>query len=387
MRSFLTRLALVGIVGVALAGCGTSNGTALSGGALPGGSGGGPINTTPGVGGPPGGTVAPVLIDNGITGTYSGFNTVAVNGSSNVDSQTDPTTPGLPPPPAEPDGVVTGSHNVSITGNSNTQVIVKYSGSANLTYQFGFPGNGALFTYGSIITHFWLGEPAQGSVAVTGTATAGDWVSIAVNGVGSTYNVVAGDTTAKIANGLVNAINGDAAVNSLVYAQMSAGVPSTVVLTWRTTGVGGNAITLSTSKSPGATEILTSSGPTLTGGVAAGTLGAPTSWSLELVGNGTNAGPGTAANTYDVRVACTSTPAVFTAGVLTPPGQTFRFSCGPLPAYGSSNTVPALNPVFPAAAGAFTPINPAIYVVLNYAAPTAVANTTGIGIDNIYAIQ
>lgn len=58
MRNFLTRLAHVGIVGIALAGCGTSNGTTLAGG--------GPINTTPGVGNPPANSIAPsTSIDNG----------------------------------------------------------------------------------------------------------------------------------------------------------------------------------------------------------------------------------------------------------------------------------------------------------------------------------
>jgi hypothetical protein len=279
MRSFLTRLVLVGIVGIAFAGCNGGNGMSLPGGALPGGSGGGPLNTTPGVGSPPAGTIAPSgLIDDGAltalpgataAGAFSGFNVVA------GDAQFLGSGPGADPAPAPTDAFVSGMiglHLLNWPGNGNSQVIqLKYTPLAprvlpSLVYTFGFPGNVGFFTYSQIVIHI---------VAIFGT------------------------------------------------------------------------------------------------------LPAPASINLELVGNGSAAGAGALTNTYDVRVACTAAPAISTSA----------FKCGALPAYGATANTVGPSPIVPGAAGAFTPYAYTLYFVPIYAAPTDPTKNAFAGFAYAYAIQ
>jgi len=276
MRSFLARLALVGLVGIALVGCGTSNGTTLQAGAVPNNSGGGPINTTVGVGNPPAGSIAPsgLLDDGALTalpgatapGNFTGFNVVAIdtqNGSG----------PGADPPPAPTDAIVTAaadSDAIAYTGNNNLVIQLKYNpvGRVNpsLVYTFGLPGNSAFFTYSQIVIHM-------------------------------------GGTT--------------------------------------------------------------------------GTLPLPASFNLELVGNGTAAGAGAPASTYDVRVACTAAPAI----------AAFAFKCGALPAYGAVANTTGPSPIVPGAAGAYTPYSYNLYLEPIYAAVTDPTKSSLVQFAYAYAIQ
>jgi hypothetical protein len=277
MRSFLARLALVGLVGIALVGCGTSNGTTLQAGAVPNNSGGGPINTTVGVGNPPAGSIAPsgLLDDGALTalpgatapGTFTGFNDVA------TDTQGLGSGPGADPAPAPTDAFVTAMGGYDIlawSGNNNQVIQLKYNpvGRVNpsLVYTFGLPGNSAFFTYSQIVIHI---------------------------------------------------------------------------------------------------------------GAITGTLPAPTSVSLELVGNGTTAGAGSATSTYDVRVACTAAPAI----------AVFAFKCGALPAYGAVANTVGPSPIVPGAAGAYTPYSYNLYLEPIYAAVTNPTQSATFNFAYAYAIQ
>jgi hypothetical protein len=189
MRSFLARLALVGLVGIALVGCGTSNGTTLPAGSIPNNSGGGPINTTVGVGNPPAGSIAPsgLLDDGALTalpgatapGTFSGFNVVA------TDTQVLGGGPGADPAPAPTDAFVTakgGFDSIAYSGNNNVVIQLKYNpvGRVNpsLVYTFGLPGNSAFFTYSQIVIHILgptvgtLPQPASYNLELVGNGTA-----------------------------------------------------------------------------------------------------------------------------------------------------------------------------------------------------------------------
>ncbi len=286
MRSFLTRLALVGIVGVALAGCGASNSTTLPGGGLPGGVGGGPINVTlP----PPLPATIPdsgLLDDGALTalpgatapGTLSGFNVVgATDTQAAPDGGLDNTACVVPCQPAPVDAYITGTngyHVLNWPGNGTNTIILKYTPVGrvmpSLVYTFAL-SPGALFTYSTLIMH---------------------------------------------------------AISPLPI----------------------------------------------------GTLPAPTAASLELVGNGAAAGPGALVSTYDVRVPCTVPVA--------PPANVSALKCGALPAYGSTtgNTA-AASAVAPGAAGAFTPINYTMYLVITYAAPTDPTKTGMWAWLYVYGIQ
>jgi hypothetical protein len=420
MRSLFARLALVGLVGIGLVGCGTSNGTTLQTGSVPNNSGGGPINTTNGIGAPPLGVVPSVMIDNGTVAaasSYVGFNAPTADVQNIVQAFSDPPSAAVPLVPPSPSGPTpsqatdNGSHAVTVTGNGTTQLIMRYAGALpNLTYGFGTAGNVGTFNYGQIIAHFAFGLKANGSVVIGGTITAGDTVTITLNGSSVTYTVTAADTTATIAAALVAAINGSAAVGpagtvAQTYAWVDPASAVTVRIAAAAPGVGalggtppsgntGNFITLATSTSGGATETATPSGATLAGGTAS-TLPALTatftSWAIELVGNGASPGPGSPAATYDVRLNCTATAVGNSQN---------RFVCGPMPAYGAaSNLAPTsgnpgagtynvpVNAVFPGAAGAFTPINPTMYVVLNFGTATLPGATANPWIDYIYAAQ
>ena len=408
MRSVLARLALVGLVGIALVGCGSSNGTSLQAGSVPNNGGGGPINTTNGIGAPPLGVIASLLIDNGnaaAASSYVGFNTFAVDTQNTVQALQDPASPAVPLVPSSPGAPTpsqatdTGDHFVLVNGNNSTQLIMRYSGIVpSLVYNFGAPGNSGTFNYSQIIAHFWFGQKASGSVTIGGTIKATDVVTITLGGTNVNYTVTAADTTATIATALVAAINASATVGpaGTVVATYAWGNPansSQVQIAASAIGVAGNAITLASSVSAGSTETAVASGATLTGGVAAVQAGTFSSWAIELVGNGSAAGPGAPAATYDVRLACASTAT--TVGV-----SLNRFVCGPLPLYGAASSLAPtsgnpgagtynvpVNAVFPGAEGAFTPINPTMYVVLNYAAATNPALQSNPYIDYIYAAQ
>lgn len=285
MRSLITRLALFGIVGLAIAGCGSQTGTSLSG--L--GGGGGPINGTQGGGPAPAGTFPILFIDNGTvnppTDGYVGFNTIMTDTQSaiNAPPYAGPPFPFAPfPEPAEPlpDG---GSHDMFIAGSNTTQVILKYTGALpNLVYKFGVQQAQSPFNYTGIVLH-------------------------------ANYPAVA----------------------SLPF---------------------------------------------------------PSSVAIELVGNGTAAGPGPLASTYDVRITCNSgqalaNPPAFAymicllpGGAGTNPGQ------GSL-GYGKAMNTAGPNAIVPGAAGTFTPFNPQFFIVLNYGKATSVGSQGELMLDYIYAFQ
>jgi hypothetical protein len=134
MRKFLTRLALTGVVGLALSGCGTSNGTPLAGSA----GGGGSIPSTNGVGSAPAGYAPKIVIDNGtVPPKYSaGFNVYTVTDAKGPISRSD-----APP-------TVTGSHLITYATNGGNTFGFKYGGTLpSLVYKFGIGTNGGYFNY------------------------------------------------------------------------------------------------------------------------------------------------------------------------------------------------------------------------------------------------
>lgn len=451
MRSLLARLALVGLVGVALSGCGASSGTTLPAGSTANGAGGGSINTSNGIGAPPLGLIASLLIDNGnaTSAPYTVVSGVGADSQNIVQALQDPASAAVPSVPPSPGGVTPsqttdpGSHAATVSGNGFTVLKLKYSGVVpNLTYPFGTGGNSSFFNYSQIIAHFALGTIANGSVLIAGVTTPGDTIVIMLNNGSVGYTVTAADTAATIATALVAAINNcttpavcPTGATAAVHAWVDVTNPAIVRIAGVAAGAGtasgtpptgntGNTITLGSTVlsgnalPPGDTAVPTGggaavcvpaaggtatscTGTTLTGGVTTGAPGTFSTWAIELVGNGSAAGPGSAAATYDVRVNCSASAVGISAN---------RFVCGTLPAYGAPSTnaptsglqgaaaySPPIEAVFPSAAGAFTPINPTLYVELVYTAGTnetvtagpCVTGTTSAcpWIDYIYAAQ
>jgi len=150
MRSVLARLALTGLVGIALVGCG-SGGQSLPPGAIPDNSGGGSVNSS--TQNPPGADVAGILLDGGVvskTDTYSGINNTATDTQSAVDAGTDPKTEGSGAPPANP----AGSHSITFTGSGAPQIIFLSSGETPaLYYSSGNPGQIMPADYGAIVLY------------------------------------------------------------------------------------------------------------------------------------------------------------------------------------------------------------------------------------------
>ncbi|GAC1591573.1 MAG: hypothetical protein NVS3B28_19550 [Candidatus Velthaea sp.] len=153
MRSLIARLALVGMVGAALAGCGTTNGSSLPVGAPLNGTAGGPV---PVANQPaPAGSVKSKVIDNGILtidGKYTGFNTLGVDAQSALENGTDPNTAALPP--ADPGtGQPVGSHAITFSGNGQLQLEFLFNNIApiNLTYTGQAVGQIQPVNYGAIV--------------------------------------------------------------------------------------------------------------------------------------------------------------------------------------------------------------------------------------------
>lgn len=116
---------------------------------------------------------------------------------------------------------------------------------------------------------------AVGSVSVSGTIHAKDKLTLTIGGKEYSYTVVTGDTLDTIIDHFVDLINaGDGDPNVFAYSNHVIGA---VQLTARTSGAGGNAVSLATTVSSSAQITLTTSGATLTGGgdaakIAPGTL-------------------------------------------------------------------------------------------------------------------
>lgn len=153
MRNFIARLALIGTVGAALAGCGSTNGSLPIGAPLSG-TGGGPVpigNQTA-----PPGVVAGKLIDGGllaVDGSYVGFNTPGVDAQSPLENGTD-TANAAARPPADPStGQANGSHQITFSGNGQLQLEFLFRNLApiDLTYSGASAGQIQPATYGAIV--------------------------------------------------------------------------------------------------------------------------------------------------------------------------------------------------------------------------------------------
>ncbi len=177
MRTILARLALIGVFGITLSGCGGSNGTSLPTGGGPNGSGGGPVQSTLGNGPPPPGTEPALAVDGGATPGIAGtlpYKAVAPTVATDV------VVPGTvvyptPDPSASPDAptpppiITPGSNTITYTSAGLTTETVTYSGKVpSLVYTFGIPGNGGYFNYNEIdiIGAAWTGTPVPASIAV-----------------------------------------------------------------------------------------------------------------------------------------------------------------------------------------------------------------------------
>lgn len=158
---------------------------------------------------------------------------------------------------------VTDGTDVAAFGNvlDNSSVpgaaMIKFSASSS-----GIWGNGIIVNLGVGTNN--TATPGSGTVTIAGSYITDDTATITVNGIGSSYTVVAGDSPISIATALASAVNANTSANKYIVASANGAV---VTLTAITRGVLGNTITLAASKvSTGGT--VTVSGGTLTGGSA-----------------------------------------------------------------------------------------------------------------------
>jgi uncharacterized protein (TIGR03437 family) len=101
---------------------------------------------------------------------------------------------------------------------------------------------------------------ALGNVTFSGSITAKDTLTITINGTAYAYTVVSTDTLQTVIQGLVKAINKAPDPNVIATADLSN---LELDLTARVSGANGGNITLTTSVSANATEVLTASGAML----------------------------------------------------------------------------------------------------------------------------
>ena len=127
------------------------------------------------------------------------------------------------------------------------------------------------------LTTYAVGAVNFGIVA-GGTITAKDMVTITINGTAYPYTVVSGDTLISIIQNFANIINGisGGTPDPNVVARPNLGFDE-LVLTAKTGGATGNAVTVAVTTSTGATITATASGANLSGGtnaaeIAPGTL-------------------------------------------------------------------------------------------------------------------
>lgn len=137
--------------------------------------------------------------------------------------------------------------NLYVSDGYNRRVVVYSPGVPNIPLN-GIRNSASLEIY------------ALGSVTFSGTITAKDTLTITVNGTAYTYTVVAKDTLQSVIQGLVSVINKAPDPNVIATADISN---LQLVLTARLPGQNGGNITLATSVSTSATEVMTSSGSML----------------------------------------------------------------------------------------------------------------------------
>jgi hypothetical protein len=158
MRFLFAPIFLIALVGIAVAGCSSTNGT---------GAGSGPRGGNVSNQGPASGTVPSLLIDGGIVGPasmYTGFNTSASDAQGAADAGADtPTTGSYPSLPANPPG----SHAITFNGNNRAQILFAYNGAIGqaagqngLVMPPAGPGQIAPINYGAVV----LFEGLQGGV-------------------------------------------------------------------------------------------------------------------------------------------------------------------------------------------------------------------------------
>ena len=126
---------------------------------------------------------------------------------------------------------------------------------------------------------------AFATVAISGTITPGDVITITINGTNYTYTVVTNDTFETIVAGLVAVINGsnNGAGDPYVIARQLVGF-GTIQLIARVAGTAGNSISLGATVSTDATETVIPSDTQLDGGGTASTLAPGTIVAIEGTG-------------------------------------------------------------------------------------------------------
>jgi hypothetical protein len=126
---------------------------------------------------------------------------------------------------------------------------------------------------------------AFGTVAISGTITPGDVITVTINGTNYTYTVVTNDTAETVVAGLVAVINGSnsGAGDPFVIARQLVGF-GTIQLIARVAGTAGNSITLAATVSTDATESVVPSDTQLDGGGTASTLAPGTIVAIEGTG-------------------------------------------------------------------------------------------------------
>jgi len=126
---------------------------------------------------------------------------------------------------------------------------------------------------------------AFGTVAISGTITPGDVITVTINCTNYTYTVVTNDTAETVVAGLVAVINGSnsGAGDPFVIARQLVGF-GTIQLIARVAGTAGNSITLAATVSTDATESVVPSDTQLDGGGTASTLAPGTIVAIEGTG-------------------------------------------------------------------------------------------------------
>lgn len=139
--------------------------------------------------------------------------------------------------------------NLYISDTYNRRVVIYTPGLLNIPL-----GGQGVVNAASLTIH------ALASVAISGSITAKDTVTITINGTAYTYTVLSTDTLETITNALVKLIDTKPDPNVIAAADDTT---DNVVVTARASGPSGANITLTTSTSANATETLTASASTL----------------------------------------------------------------------------------------------------------------------------
>jgi uncharacterized protein (TIGR03437 family) len=139
------------------------------------------------------------------------------------------------------------NQNLYVSDTYNRRIVVYSPGVLNI------PLNG-------ILNSASLEIYALGSVAISGTITAKDTITITINGTAYAYTVATADTLQTITDNIVKVINKAPDPNVVASADDTT---DTVVLTARQGGAAGGNITYSATTSTNATEVATPSGSSL----------------------------------------------------------------------------------------------------------------------------